>query len=156
MRVAVSGEAPCDLAPVRAAMRRAARPYRLPPGASVHLAFLSDPDMRALNLRFRKIDRTTDVLSFGEALPPGVKGEAAVRFLRDRPAGTVELGEIAISAGQAARQARRGGRSLSAEVAFLAAHGVLHLLGFEDETPAGYREMRRLGHDAAGQKGVKR
>jgi hypothetical protein len=33
---------------------------------------------------------------------------------------------------------------------------VLHLLGFEDETPAGYREMLRLGHDAAGQKSVKR
>jgi ssRNA-specific RNase YbeY (16S rRNA maturation enzyme) len=42
------------------------------------------------------------------------------------------------------------------EVAFLAAHGVLHLLGFDDETPAGYREMVRLGHDATRQRSVKR
>jgi probable rRNA maturation factor len=156
VRVAVSGEAPCDLAPVRAAMRRAARPYRLPAGARVNLAFIPDGEMRALNRRFRKIDRTTDVLSFGEALPPGIKGEAAVRFLRRGSAGAPELGEIAISADQAARQARRGRRPLSSEVAFLAAHGLLHLLGFEDETPRGYREMLRLGHDAASQKAVKR
>jgi probable rRNA maturation factor len=156
VRVAVSGEAPCELAPVRAAMRRAARPYGLPAGARVHLAFVADTEMRALNRRFRKIDRTTDVLSFGEDLPPGVRGEAAVRYLRGGTPGALELGEIAISTGQAARQARRGRRSLCAEVAFLAAHGVLHLLGFEDETPAGYREMLRLGHDAAGQKSVKR
>jgi len=156
VRVAVSGEAPCDLAPVRAAMRRAARPYGIGAAASVHLAFVTDLEMRALNRRFRKIDRTTDVLSFGEALPPGVRGEAAVRFLRKGSTGTLELGEIAISAGQAARQARRRRRPLASEVAFLAAHGLLHLLGFEDETPAGYREMLRLGHDAAGQKAVKR
>ncbi|HEX9436688.1 MAG TPA: rRNA maturation RNAse YbeY [Candidatus Limnocylindria bacterium] len=37
---------------------------------------------------------------------------------------------------------------MTREVAFLAAHGALHLLGFEDETVAGYREMVRLGREA--------
>ena len=67
-----------------------------------------------------------------------------------------EAGEIVISPEQARRQARRARRRLVDEVAFLAAHGMLHLLGFEDETPRGYREMVRLGHDAARQKSVKR
>ena len=56
---------------------------------------------------------------------------------------------------QAGKQARRRRKPVVEEVAFLAAHGVLHLLGYEDETPAGYREMVRLGQDAAGKNSVK-
>jgi probable rRNA maturation factor len=115
--------------------------------------------MRATNDRFRGIDRITDVLSFGEALPAGVKGAEAVPHIERRrqlSGGRFDLGEIVISAEQAARQARRRRRPLVREVAFLAAHGVLHLLGYEDETPAGYREMVRLGEDATRQKSVKR
>ena len=153
MRIAIAGEAPCELAPIRRAIRRAVRPYRLPRDAEVHVAFISDADMRALNKRFRRIDRTTDVLSFGEAIPARDRGPGAVAHLerrRSENGGRFELGEILISAEQAAKQARRRKRQIVEEVAFLAAHGVLHLLGFEDETPAGYREMLRLGQDATG------
>ena len=159
MRIAIAGEAPCDLAPVRAAIRRAVRPYRLPRDAEVHVAFVADEVMRGLNRRFRGIDRTTDVLSFGEAIPPRDRGEGAAAYLEKRRpenGGRLVLGEVVISPEQAARQARRRGKALALEVAFLAAHGALHLLGFDDETPAGYREMLRLGHDATRQKSVKR
>jgi probable rRNA maturation factor len=64
------------------------------------------------------------------------------------------LGEIVMSPSQAARQARRRKKPLVEEIAFLAAHGALHLLGYEDETPVGYREMLRLGHDATRQQSV--
>ena len=153
MRIAIAGEAPCELAPIRRAIRRAVRPYRLPRDAEVRVAFISDADMRALNKRFRRIDRTTDVLSFGEAIPARDRGPGAVAHLerrRSENGGRFELGEILISPEQAKRQARRRKRPVVEEVAFLAAHGVLHLLGFEDETPAGYREMLRLGQDATG------
>jgi len=159
MRIAIAGEAPCELAPVRRAIRRAVRPYRLPRGAEVQVAFISDEDMRALNKRFRRIDRTTDVLSFGEAIPARDRGPGAVAHferLRAENGGRFDLGEILISPEQAKRQAQRRKRPVVEEVAFLAAHGVLHLLGYEDETPAGYREMVRLGHDATGQESVKR
>ncbi len=132
-------------------MRRAVRQYGLPKDALVHLAFVSDAVMRAMNGRFRKIDRTTDVLSFGEALPPGAKGSEAVPYIaarRPHNEGRFDLGEILVSADQAAKQARRRRKPVVDEVAFLAAHGTLHLLGFEDETPSGYREMVRLGQDA--------
>jgi probable rRNA maturation factor len=159
MRIAIAGEAPRERAPIRRAIRRAVRPYRLPPDAEVQVAFISDEDMRALNKRFRRIDRTTDVLSFGEAIPARDRGAAAVAYVNKRRTangGRFDLGEILISSKQAQRQARRRKRPILDEVAFLAAHGVLHLLGFEDETPAGYREMVRLGHDATRQKSVKR
>ncbi len=145
MRIAVSGEAPVDLPRMRAAVRAALRPYRLPADTAVAIGFVADAEMRELNRRHRGKDRTTDVLSFGQDLPPGAKGAAAARALRREADGSLELGDIVISAGQARRQARRARRSLDREVAFLAAHGALHLLGFEDETPAGYREMLLLG-----------
>ena len=159
MRIAIAGEAPCDLAPIRQAIRRAVRPYGLPRDAEVHVAFISDVEMRALNKKFRRIDKTTDVLSFGEAIPARDRGAGAIAHINGRRAangGGFDLGEILISPEQASRQARRRKRAVMEEVAFLAAHGVLHLLGYEDETPAGYREMVRLGHDAARQKSVKR
>jgi len=126
VRIAVTGDAPVDL-------------------GRVAIAFIDDTEMRRLNRAHRRKDRTTDVLSFGQALPVGAKGAAAAAALRREPDGTLELGDIVISTEQARRHARRGRRSLDREVAFLAAHGALHLLGFEDETPAGYREMVRLG-----------
>jgi probable rRNA maturation factor len=159
VRIAVVGDAPCDLGPVRQAIRRAVRPYGLPRDAHVELAFVSDAEMRDLNKRFRGIGRTTDVLSFGEAIPSRDRGAAATPHIerrRTENGGRFDLGQIVISPEQAGRQARRRRTPLGAEIAFLAAHGALHLLGYEDETPAGYREMVRLGQDAARQKSVKR
>jgi probable rRNA maturation factor len=100
--------------------------------------------MRALNARYRKKDRTTDVLSFGQATGRA-KGEKAVKKLRRDEDGELDLGDLVISAAQARRQAKRRKATLGREIAFLAAHGALHLLGFDDRTPSGYREMVRLG-----------
>jgi probable rRNA maturation factor len=125
------------------------KPYALPADARITVAFVSDEEMRQLNQRYRKKDRTTDVLSFGQAVGRA-NGERAVRKLVRDADGELDVGDIVISAAQAARQAKRRKRPLVREIAFLAAHGALHLLGFEDETPAGYREMVRLGTAATG------
>ena len=141
----MTGEAPCDLAPVRSAIHAAVRPYGIPAGARIGLAFVDDYLMKELNGRHRHKRRTTDVLSFGQLLPRGAKGAEAVRALARDVDGELEVGDIVISGAQAARQARRRRHPLVREVAFLAAHGALHLLGFEDETREGYTEMVRLG-----------
>lgn len=112
------------------------------------VAFVDDERMRELNRSHRKKDKTTDVLSFGQRLRRGTKGKGAVAKLVRDVDGTLDVGDIVISGAQAARQARRAKHPLEREVAFLAAHGALHLLGFEDETRAGYREMVRLGTEA--------
>jgi probable rRNA maturation factor len=159
VRVVLRGIPPSDVALARRAMKAAARPYRVPAGTEVTLAFVDDAEMRTLNKRFRRKDRTTDVLSFGEALPRGAKGAAAASRLRPGPDGVTALGDVVISGPQAARQARRRRWPLAREIAFLAAHGTLHLLGFDDRTMAGYREMLGLGTAAltvSGQSRVKR
>lgn len=120
------------------------KPYGVPADARITVAFVDDEAMRALNRRYRRKDRTTDVLSFGQTVGRA-KGEAAVKKLVRDADGGLEVGDIVISAAQAGRQAERRKHGLQREIAFLAAHGSLHLLGYEDETPAGYREMVRLG-----------
>ena len=120
------------------------KPYGLPTDARITVAFIDDDEMRALNRRYRKKDKTTDVLSFGQAVGRA-KGERAVRRLARDADGELDVGDIVISTAQAGRQAKRRKHPLGREVTFLAAHGALHLLGFEDETPAGYREMVHLG-----------
>jgi probable rRNA maturation factor len=145
LRITVRGEPPCDLAPARAAVRAALLPYGLPADSRVTVAFVDDEAMRALNREHRRKDRTTDVLSFGQRLPRAAKGTAAAAALRRDVDGELEVGDVVISAAQARRQAKRRGWQLRREVAFLAAHGALHLLGFEDETRAGHREMVALG-----------
>ncbi len=139
---------PCDLGLARRAVRAALRPHGVTQDAELTLAFVDDAAMRELNLRYRRKDRTTDVLSFGQSLRRGEKGTSAASSLRREADGTLELGDVVISGAQAARQAKRRRWPLATEVAFLAAHGALHLLGYEDDTNAGYREMVRLGRDA--------
>lgn len=80
--------------------------------------------MRALNLRFRAKNKSTDVLSFpsGEAEGRARKGFA---------------GEIAICADFAAQNALRLGHSAAAEVKVLALHGILHLAGMDHERDNG-------------------
>jgi probable rRNA maturation factor len=113
--------------------------------AELVLAFVDDAAMRDLSRRYRRKNRTTDVLSFGQSLRRGAKGARAAASLQREVDGTLELGDVVISVAQAARQAKRRRWPLATEVAFLAAHGALHLVGFEDDTQAGYREMLRLG-----------
>ena len=77
--------------------------------AELVLAFVDDAAMRELNSRYRRKDRTTDVLSFGQSLPRGAKGTAAAASLRREADGTLELGG-ACRGGRAGNDAREGQR----------------------------------------------
>ena len=87
------------------------------------IAFVSDERIRQLNKQFRGLDRATDVLSFP------ADDEA-------------RLGDIAVSAETAARQAKENGLTFDNEIAQLILHGLLHLCGYDHETDKG--EMNRL------------
>jgi probable rRNA maturation factor len=89
--------------------------------------------MRRLNASFRGVDKATDVLSF----PADEAERARIARAVERP-----LGDIAIAAGVAARQAREQGHALRTELRILALHGLLHLLGYDHERDHG--EMRSI------------
>ncbi len=97
-------------------------------GASVSVTFVDNERIRELNREFRNIDRATDVLSF-PADEPIVGGKG--RF----------LGDIALSLERAKTQSEEYGHSFRREVAFLTAHSVLHLLGYDHIVPDEEKEM---------------
>jgi len=77
--------------------------------------------MRALNLRFRGIDKETDVLSFpGERKPL-------------KPGLPFALGDIVINPSRALRQSKEHGLSFKEELRWLLVHGLLHLIGYDHE-----------------------
>ena len=96
---------------------------------SVNVLVTNSTAVRALNLRFRRKDKATDVLSFPAEITP-----------KDQRSRT-SAGDIAISADIAAKNATRLGHSAAVEVKILALHGILHLAGFDHERDNG--EMAR-------------
>ena len=98
----------------------------------VSVAFVSDRRVRALNRRYRGIDRATDVLSF-----PTQRSSPPASSVVD-----IFLGDIVIARGVARRQAHHSGHSELTEWRVLALHGLLHLLGYDHARDGG--RMRRI------------
>ncbi|MBM4280564.1 MAG: rRNA maturation RNase YbeY [Deltaproteobacteria bacterium] len=117
---------------------RAARFSRVDVGVTLVL----DVEMRALNRRWRKKDKTTDVLSFSSWEGEFVVGDD--RF----------LGDLVISVEAAARQARACGHDVVTEVGVLTCHGLVHLAGLDHECSADEHERQLMVEmgilDAAG------
>lgn len=90
-----------------------------------------------MNRAYRGYDRPTDVLSF--ALQDQIPDAPRMPALPGQP---VLLGDVIISVDTAERQANALGITLESELALLTVHGILHLLGYEDETEAGAARMR--------------
>lgn len=101
--------------------------------AQVDITFVDDEQMKELNKTHRNIDSTTDVLSF----PLGQDGVYDVH----PETGAKLLGDIVISVPKAVKQADEYGHSFQREMAYLTAHSMLHLLGYDHEV-AGIESVR--------------
>ena len=96
--------------------------------------------MQELNRTYRGEDHPTDVLSFYMAESGEEGGGESEQFVV-APDGVIHLGEVVISYPQAAIQAQEHRHSVNKELAVLAVHGVLHLLGYDHEDKQQQREM---------------
>lgn len=101
------------------------------PEMDITVRLVHDGEMRQLNQTFRGEAKTTDVLSFNQD------------FI-DPETDRLYLGDIIISVDRAQQQARENKHSLEKELAFLAVHGTLHLLGFDHYKPEEKAEMWEL------------
>ncbi|HEX9036075.1 MAG TPA: rRNA maturation RNase YbeY [Ktedonobacterales bacterium] len=68
----------------------------------------------------------------------------------------LHLGDIAIARETVIRQSQSAGHSAAYETAFLCVHGVLHLVGYDDHTAAGYRAMVAIQETVLAQAGISR
>jgi probable rRNA maturation factor len=123
-----------DAAFAERVLQRAVQMQRtdLPPGARriyVSLVLTDDAGIAELNREFRGVDAPTDVLSFPQLEATG----AVVAVPADAP---LPLGDIVVSLQRAEAQAHEYGHARARELGFLLVHGLLHLLGYDHETPA--------------------
>ncbi|MEO0852951.1 MAG: rRNA maturation RNase YbeY [Cyanobacteria bacterium J06648_11] len=106
------------------------------------LVFSDDEAIRALNRQYRHVDRATDVLAFAARetqlpdLPQDVSNVTG--FLP-----FVMLGDIVVSVATAQKQAIAQQHSLVEELAWLVAHGLLHLLGWDHPDERSLQQMIR-------------
>ena len=105
------------------------------PDCDLSLAFINDTEMEQLHLKWMNLPGSTDVMSFpmDELKPnhpdPGI------------------LGDIVISPIFARTQAEKAGHSYEHEVKILAAHGLLHLLGYDHQEVSEEKIMFELQED---------
>ena len=98
--------------------RKVLQHEKYPHASEASLTLVSDEEICALNREYRKVDCSTDVLSFPIGEP---------NYDED----SIVLGDVVISVPTAIRQAEQYGHSLEREMAFLTVHGMLHLLGYD-------------------------
>ena len=108
--------------------------------ACVNLSVTHSEEVRKLNLEYRDMDRTTDVLSFPatEVLEGRFEElDQSDISLFDPESGELILGDIIINIDRVYSQAEEYGHGIKREFAFLAAHCLFHLCGYDhmdDET----------------------
>lgn len=95
--------------------------------ASIDILVLDDAGIARLNRRHLGRDHPTDVLAFDDGEPD--------------PDGRLRLGDVAVSAETARREADERGLGFTRELAFYALHGMFHLLGMDDASPADREAM---------------
>ncbi|HEY9699879.1 MAG TPA: rRNA maturation RNase YbeY [Trichocoleus sp.] len=99
----------------------------LPPRSAYELSLrlTDDAEVQALNAQYRQKDQPTDVLSFAALEVDYPQSEEMIAAM------PLYLGDIVISVETAQRQASQQEHSLPYELGWLAAHGLLHLLGWD-------------------------
>jgi probable rRNA maturation factor len=103
--------------------------------AEINVILTDNEAIRAINLEHRNIDNPTDVLSFPmldyETPSDFSIVEDAVEEFFNLDSGELMLGDIILSVEKVMEQAKNYGHSETRELAFLTAHSMLHLFGYD-------------------------
>ena len=128
--------------------------------AEINILITNAEGIQKANSEFRNIDKVTDVLSF-----PGIEFESPSDFGKlksqetdcfDPETGNLMLGDIMINIGRVHSQAKEYGHSEKREFAFLVAHSMLHLCGYDHMQPDEAKVMEAKQEAALQKLGIKR
>ena len=119
---------------VRALLEHSLVQLKLSPECEVNLVFVDENEMTELHIKWMDEPGPTDVLSFPMDMP-------------ENPGDAVTLGDIVIAPTVAATQAATAGHSADHEIFILAAHGLLHILGYDHTNKEDEKVMFALQED---------
>ena len=119
---------------VRALLDHSLVQLKLSSECEVNLVFVDENEMTELHIKWMDEPGPTDVLSFPMDLP-------------ENPGDAVTLGDIVIAPTVAATQAATAGHSADHEIFILAAHGLLHILGYDHANKEDEKVMFALQED---------
>lgn len=128
--------------------------------AEVNVLITDNEDIRQINREFRNIDNPTDVLSF-----PMIEYETPSDFEHleemandcfNPETGELLLGDIVISVDKVEEQAKKYGHTQARELAFLVAHSMLHLCGYDHMEEGERVTMEKKQEDILSQRGYVR
>lgn len=106
-----------------------------PYDVEVSLVLTNDEEIHTLNQQFREIDRSTDVLSFPMMDYPAPGDFSLLDLSAVSENEELILGDIVVSVEHVMAQAKEYGHSFKREYAFLIAHSMLHLMGYDHMSP---------------------
>lgn len=132
-----------------------------PSNVEVNLRLTDDNGIHQCNLLYRHMDSPTDVLSFpGFDLHSPEEFEdawkASAKECTNPESGNILLGDIMINTSRVKTQAEEYGHSKKREFAFLVAHSMLHLLGYDHVTEEEAKQMEKLQESILGSLGITR
>lgn len=132
-----------------------------PEEAQINMLITDDEGIHEMNRQFRDIDRETDVLSF-----PNIEYETPGDFsvlngpdrcdMIDPDNGSIYLGDIVINENRVRSQALEYGHSEKREFAFLTAHSMFHLCGYDHMEEDEAKVMEQKQNDVLERLGITR
>ena len=126
----------------------------------VDVLLCDNEGIHVMNREHRGIERPTDVLSFPNVdyeTPADFSGiEDSIEDYFDPESGDLCLGDIVISVDKVLEQAKEYGHSPKREYAFLIAHSMLHLLGYDHMEPEEAAVMEHKQEEILNRLGITR
>ncbi len=111
---------------IKKLIRKVLKGERVKKSGWINICFVDNPLIKKFNAKFLKSNRTTDVLAFNST-----KGKKVI------------LADIMISTDKAIEQARNFKTTPTYELLLYVAHGMLHILGFDDHSKTQIKLMRK-------------
>ncbi len=108
-------------------------------GVELSILFVNDAYIKRLNSKYRDTDSKTDVLAFSMRQGEGISQHSEI------------LGDVVISTQTARREAVRRKEPVQKELDLYLVHGILHLLGYDDEKPGARKKMRAKEKELLGE-----
>lgn len=157
------------VAPVDAVVQRTLEAVHVSQAVMLTLLITDDAGIREMNKQYRQQDKPTDVLSFPLLEQPLVQApqeqlwevqvdaaqKPSVPLFVTPPDTITNLGDIVMSWPMLVQQAAQAQHTVIYELLYLLSHGVLHLVGYDDQSEAGYQAMvgiQQAALQAVGQK----